>query len=148
VLSSISASAYQVAWEHLAHAPALRAGVDIALLDILGQQTKAPVYQVLGGPTRFKARTVAQLAGQQPQQLAELLDRALNAGHRAFAVPVPDPASRNQGQAYVRATVARIEALRKAAGETASFVLDADGRLTPGDASSLASEFERKGLLW
>jgi galactonate dehydratase len=41
-----------------------------------------------------------------------------------------------------------MEALRKAAGDSADFVLTANGRLTPGDAATLASVFEREHLLW
>jgi galactonate dehydratase len=41
-----------------------------------------------------------------------------------------------------------MEALRKAGGEGADFVLDGSGRLSPGDASSIAAELERFHLLW
>src|SRR5689334_500278 len=39
------------------------AGLDIAMLDLVGKCTKAPVYQVLGGPTRNQARALAAIEG-------------------------------------------------------------------------------------
>src|SRR5271165_5384547 len=54
-------SAYQ-ALDSLAPA-AVRGGLNIALLDIVGKATKAPIYRVLGGPTRNKARAITRLSG-------------------------------------------------------------------------------------
>src|SRR5579862_710164 len=39
---------------------AVRGGLNIALLDIVGKATKAPIYRVLGGPTRNKARAITR----------------------------------------------------------------------------------------
>src|SRR5436190_23283939 len=46
-----------------ASSPAL-AALDIAMLDLLGKFTNAPVYQVLGGPTRNQARALARIEGE------------------------------------------------------------------------------------
>jgi galactonate dehydratase len=48
----------------------------------------------------------------------------------------------------VLAAQRRMDALRKAAGEDCDFVLSGAGRLTPGDAATLSSAFERFHLLW
>src|SRR5438552_16582585 len=42
--------------------PAL-AALDMAMLDLLGKHTDAPVWQVLGGPTRNQARSPARIEG-------------------------------------------------------------------------------------
>src|SRR5882724_3181787 len=91
------------------------AAVNSALLDITGKIAKAPVYQVLGGPTRFKARAAASLHGRTPQELLDSLKQAQPAGFRSFLVPLSPPAARNQGQAFVRGVRQLLERLRTAA---------------------------------
>jgi len=57
------------------HGP-MSAAVNMAMLDICGKVAKAPVYQLLGGPTRNKVRALTGWS-----------EKALAAGHRAFVVP-------------------------------------------------------------
>jgi galactonate dehydratase len=143
-----AATSYEVISRKLAAYPGMQAAAVMALLDIAGKFSKAPLYQLLGGPTRHKARAITALTGATDADLAAQLKRAQAAGHRAFLVPAPEPASRNQGQAFVKATHARLETLRAQAGPEVDFVLDGAGSLTPGDSSSLAAALERFHLLW
>lgn len=123
--------------------------VDVALLDILAQSCKAPIYRLLGGPTRNKVRAMTTLRGANDLQLMAEMKRGLDAGFLAFCVPVPEPAARNQGQAYARAARTRMETLRFAAGNAkVDFVLNGAEHLTPGDAATLAAELEKFHLLW
>ncbi len=122
--------------------PAARAALNMALLDITGQLARAPVYEVLGGPTRFKARAATTLVD------ASSLETARAAGFRALLAPVEPPAWRNSGQAWVRGVRRRLEELRRAAGDEVDFILDCGGSLTPGDAQMLAREVESFHLLW
>jgi len=149
-LQGLPASAFEVAEERLQKtgAPNLDGAVNMALLDIAGKAARAPVYQLLGGPTRHKARALAPLTGESDEALAASMQRAAEAGFRAFSVPVPPTTYRNQGQAWVLAVRRRLETLRKAAGENADFVLDGGAALTPGDASSAAAAVEKLHLLW
>jgi galactonate dehydratase len=142
------ASEYEVIRPLLAPMPGLQAAVNMALLDILGKHVKAPVYQVLGGPTRHKARALALLEGATDDTLRSACGRAREAGYRAFIVPVPPVRSRNQGQAFVLAARRRLDALRSDSGENMDFVLDGAGALAPGDGASLAAAFEKFHLLW
>lgn len=119
----------------------LAGAMDMALLDITGKACGAPVYRVLGGPTRNKARAFTSIAGPAD------LDRAAAAGYRAFSVPIPKPAARNQGQAYQRDLRAMFQGLR-ARNAGFEFVLDGGGALTPGDAGSVAATLERLHPLW
>jgi galactonate dehydratase len=132
----------------LAAIPAMEAAVNNAFLDLQGKSTKIPVYQFLGGPTRFKARVLAGLHGDSEAELAPPLKRAVEQGFRAFTVPIPKRDAMWRMQAYENSVRARLEHMRSLAGPDLDFVLDAAGKLTPGDAAFLASAFERNHLMW
>ncbi len=76
-------------------APAAGA-LDMALLDIVGKACRAPVYRVLGGPTRHK---VCAFTGSNAPAFA------------AVDIPAPKPVSRNQGKAYENQVQALIKQL-------------------------------------
>jgi galactonate dehydratase len=128
--------------------PAALAGLDMAMLDPAGKFTNTPVYQVLGGPTRNQARALARIEGNTDDAIVAAVQHAHGAGHRAFQIPVPLTNSPNHSAALVNATQQRLDHVRPAVGPGCDFVLDAAGRLTPGDASTLAAAFERFHLLW
>ncbi len=75
------------------------------------------------------------------------LEKQLAAGYRAFLIPIPAPAARNQGSDFVRVGVARLKAMRSAA-PGADFAFEARSQLTPGDAASLAAAVEGLHPLW
>ena len=132
----------------LAAMPAVSAAVNMALLDLAGQIAKAPVYQVLGGPTRNKVRALALVGGASDDELKRSAERALKAGHKALSVPVPETRANNHGQALVLSVRRRMDGLRSAAGPGADFVLDGGARLSPGDAAIISTALERFHLLW
>jgi galactonate dehydratase len=98
------------------------AALEIALLDIVGKACNAPIYQILGGPTRNKVRAYSS----------------------ETVIEVPTPIARNQGKAYQN----RILALVDAVPADRDFVLAGNELLTPGDAAAVATTVERKHPLW
>ena len=140
-----AATSYQVL-EGLAP-PNVRGGLNIALLDIVGKATKAPIYRVLGGPTRNKARAITRLAGSTDEELQSNLQTQLAAGFHAFLIPVPSPTARNQGSDFAHLAKARLQAMRNAAPNV-DFAFEAQAELTPGDAASLAAAVESMHPLW
>jgi galactonate dehydratase len=142
------ATALEIVVPRLAKLPVACAGVNIAMLDVVGKATKAPVFQVLGGPTRAKARALLAVDGESDEELVQAARRGFAAGYRAFQIPIPAAAHANQGKAYVEIVLGRLQTLRQGAPVDADFVLDADGRLSPGDAQMISAAVERFHLLW
>ena len=148
IITGIPATSFEIIAPKLAMYPAARAALNIAMLDVVGKVTKAPIFQVLGGPTRYRARVVTPIKGDSDQALIDSMNLAKAAGYKAFIVPVPPTANPNQGQAYIVAVRKRLESLRTAGGGDMDFVLDGENRLTPGDAQMISAAIERFHTLW
>lgn len=142
------ASAYEVIRSRAAQLVRARAAIDMALLDIMGRRAGAPVYQVLGGPTRNKVRALAAVEGATGDQLQRRAEDALKAGYKALSVPLPGVEARHSSQAFILAVRRRLEELRAATGPDVDFVLDGAASLTPADAASVAAALECFHLLW
>ena len=111
----------------------MAAALNMAMLDVVGRSVKAPVYQVLGGPTRNKCRALAPLEGATDAELTAVSAPGAGSGlSSAFLVPTPPTTGRNQGQAFVLAARKRLETLREAAGAGTDFALDCGALSTPG----------------
>jgi galactonate dehydratase len=140
-----AASAYEVLGSRVPKN--VQGGLNIALLDILGKATQAPVYRVLGGPTRNKVRAITRLMGTSDEELERDLQKQLASGFRAFLIPIPSPSALNQGSPFIHAATVRLKMLRSSVPD-ADFAFEAAGQLTPGDAATLATAVESMHPLW
>ncbi len=69
---------------------AARSAVDIALWDLKGQFYGAPIYQMLGGPTRDQVLTYAHVAcGSAPDEFVANLRSVQSRGYRAAKTGLP-----------------------------------------------------------
>jgi galactonate dehydratase len=58
------ASSFENTRRDVPMAASAMAGLNMAMLEVVGKLTRAPVYQVLGGPTRNMARALAGIDGE------------------------------------------------------------------------------------
>ncbi len=130
-------STFEVLRAKLADAPNAQAALNVAMLDVLGKQAKAPIYSLLGGATRHRVRLLTPLTNLAVQ---------MQAGERAFVVPVPNV----KGSRFnlVARTVEQLTKLRAEGGESIDFVLDGQGKLPPAAAGNLSAALETFHLLW
>jgi len=67
-----------------------RSAIDIALWDIKGQFYGAPIYQMLGGPTRNSILTYAHVScGSSPDEFVANLESLVQRGYRAAKTGLP-----------------------------------------------------------
>src|SRR5439155_23862322 len=107
----------------LAGIPAMEAAVGNAMLDLLSKSRKVPIYQFLGGPTRFKARLLAQLEGTGEVSASAPLERAKRQGFRAFTIPALQRDAMIPLQEYVDRVRARVAKMQSMGGAAAEWVL-------------------------
>jgi galactonate dehydratase len=132
----------------LAAIPAMEAAVGNAMLDLLSKSRKVPIYQFLGGPTRFKARLLARLESTDEASAAAPLERAKRQGFRAFTIPALQRDAMIPLQEYVDRVRARVAKMQSMGGADAEWVLDGAAAMTPGDAATVAKALEKVHLIW
>lgn len=106
----------------LAGHPFAKAGIEMALWDLLGKQAGLPLYRLLGGPVREHVTTKFSISGAAPERAAELAAWAVAEGFRTVKVKVGlDPDQ----------DVARVRAVRAAIGPDVRLGIDANGGWSP-----------------
>jgi galactonate dehydratase len=106
------------------------AGIDQALWDIAGKAYGAPVYRLLGGPVRDRARVYAWIGGDSPAQVAEEARAQVQAGFTAVKLNASGRVEPIETLAGTRAVVERLAAVRDAIGPDRDFVVDFHGRMS------------------
>ena len=122
--------------------------VDIALWDIAGKHFDVPVYQLLGGKCRDKARVYYHVFGQTKEQLVAGCVEAKRNGYTAVGHLTPfldEPRSVPYFKPYasrIRDAVDTVAAYREAVGPDVDLCIEIHRRLDPADAIALARGIE------
>jgi muconate cycloisomerase len=102
--------------------PFTKAGLEMALWDILGKSAGLPLYRLLGGPVREFVPTKFSVSGLEPDKAAEIAAWAVEQGFRTMKVKVGlEP----------EGDVARVRAVREAVGPEVRLGVDANGGWSP-----------------
>lgn len=113
-----------------------KAAVDMALYDLYGQLYNIPVYKLLGG-SRKKIVTDITISVNDPDEMARDTMNAIRRGYDTLKVKVgvnPD------------LDIARLSAVRAAAGTKTKIRIDANQAWSPKQAVRLLNQMQEKGL--
>lgn len=119
--------------------PFAKAGIEMALFDILGKSLQAPLHQLLGGavrsgdlPLRFPIMPVG------PQESASAATRMVSEGFRTIKLKV--------GQDPLEFDLERIRLVREAVGPQVRLTVDANGGWSVNDAIRASPRLEEYGV--
>jgi galactonate dehydratase len=144
-------------WQTMARAPYFRggivmmsaiSGVDQALWDIKGKALGVPLYELLGGPVRDRARTYVNLGSElggdarDPEVWADAARTARKDGFDAMKAYPVAPSRPLEGTAAIRQAEELLATVRDAAGEDADVMVDLHGRTTPAMAIQIGHVLE------
>lgn len=122
--------------------------IDIALWDIKGQALGVPIHQLLGGPTRTKARVYGHVKAETADEMVENCVRMKELGFTAVGHLNPF-LDENRDQAYFKSHARKIDdavnavaRVREAVGPDLDLCIEIHRRLTPAEAVVFAKELE------
>ena len=122
--------------------------LDIALWDIAGKHFGAPVYQLMGGRTRDKARVYVHVYGDTREKLVQGVVDAREAGFTAVGhlTPFLDedrdiPYFRPHAD-KMREAIEAVAAYREAARDNVDLCIELHRQLTPSESITLARGIE------
>jgi galactonate dehydratase len=122
--------------------------IDIALWDIAGKYFGVPVYQLLGGKVRDKARVYYHVFGETTEELVQGCIDAKNQGFTAVGHLTPfldEPRDRFFFKTHVRRIEDAIDSVRRyreAVGDEVDLCIEIHRQLTPAEAVVLGKGIE------
>lgn len=129
-------------------------GIEQALWDIKGKKLGAPVYELLGGPTRTRVKVYTHAGGPTTEAAVERVQMLLEQGYRAFKLGTAQPiqAGPNAGtmdeRSLIRRTEERVRKIREVVGPDVDLMLDNHGRFAPFYAIELMHALQPYDMLF
>src|ERR1700692_1805602 len=123
--------------------------IDIALWDIKGKFFNVPVYELLGGKVRHKARLYGHVKGRTIEKLVEEAVRFKEAGFTALGHlnPLLDESEHvpyfKTHASKIEQAIDNVRRVREAVGPEVDLCVEIHRRLTPPEAIALARGIER-----
>ena len=114
------------AFSALPHAPATRAGVEMAFLDLLARRRGVALARLLGAAAVRPVEVNALMGGEAALEVAREAKQAVAAGFRTLKLKV--------GSGPEALDTARLQAVREAVGEAVRLRVDANGAWTEAEA--------------
>lgn len=111
-----------------------KAGIDIALHDLIGKALQVPVSKLIGGSFKKRIPFAIEIAGGSPDDMAKECVKYLKKGVRAFKPKIGN---------YPENDVDRLRAIREALGPDVSIRADANQGYTPKEAIKLCRLAEK-----
>jgi mannonate dehydratase len=138
-------------------------GLDQALWDIKGKRANMPVYQLLGGKSRFAVDCYAHASGNSPEAVADDVSKYMEEGFRHVRIQLGGYGSTALSQSpdfkkagfgldrdnymdaftYRKSTIEIFEKTREQCGERVELLHDMHERLQPMEAINLIKELEQ-----
>ena len=142
---------YLYRWSHFRGAAIMGAlsAIDIALWDIAGKHFGVPVYQLLGGKTRDRARVYYHVFGSTTEELVSGCVRAKEMGFTAvghltpFLDESPDLPFFKTHASKMNDAIDTVRQYREAVGDEVDLCIEIHRRLTPAEAIVLARGIEK-----
>ena len=138
-------------------------GLDMALWDIKGKRAKMPVYQLIGGKSRFAVDCYTHCSGRDLKELEDSVKAGMEAGFRHCRIQLGGYGSPQLSKnadfkdagfgmprdslmdalPYLKATPKMFEHIRNTCGDDIELLHDMHERVEPRDAIRLLKELER-----
>jgi mannonate dehydratase len=138
-------------------------GLDMALWDIKGKRANMPVYQLLGGKSRFAVDCYAHSSGRDNKELEESVKKNMERGFRHVRIQVGGYGSPHlstevdfkdagfglkqdtnmDSYPYLKATPKAFEHIRNTCGDKVELLHDVHERIQPIEAVNLCKELEK-----
>ena len=120
---------------------AATSALDIALWDILARSVDLPIYQLLGGKVRDKARVFANVVGDTLEARAESARQQVSDGYQSLrTTPFFSNWAQQNATQRVKAAVEIVAAIREAIGDEVDLGLEIHRNLPPEEAIMLGNE--------